>query len=172
MIGDRRIFFGESLQRSNLCASHRRRRWLTRAGHARPLGGASPLPNLTEVKGSLGLAQGLTRGPRVSLCRQRSPLATRDEANEFGADRASTTGGSSPQQVSPGVDSDTRASDSRREGPVFDPTNKGSIASGEAGKSVSERNTRYALEQVDVPPPQRAKSSPRADPSAAPVGNY
>ncbi len=29
MIGDRRIFLCEPLQRSNLCASHRQRRWLT-----------------------------------------------------------------------------------------------------------------------------------------------
>ena len=29
MIGDRRIVFAQPLQRSNLCASHRQRRWLT-----------------------------------------------------------------------------------------------------------------------------------------------
>ena len=29
MIGDRLIFFAQPLQRSNLCASHRQRRWLT-----------------------------------------------------------------------------------------------------------------------------------------------
>ena len=29
MIGDRRIFVAQPLQRSNLCASHRQRRWLT-----------------------------------------------------------------------------------------------------------------------------------------------
>ena len=29
MIGDRRIVFAQPLQRSNLCASHRLRRWLT-----------------------------------------------------------------------------------------------------------------------------------------------
>ena len=39
MIGDRLIFFAQPLQRSNLCASHRQRRWLTCLSHGLPKGG-------------------------------------------------------------------------------------------------------------------------------------
>ena len=36
MIGDRLIFFAQPLQRSNLCASHRQRRWLTYLSYMEP----------------------------------------------------------------------------------------------------------------------------------------
>ena len=42
----------------------------------------------------------------------------------------------------PALNIDTRASDSRCEGTVFDPTNTGSITRGKSGNTLSERDTR------------------------------
>ena len=53
MFGDRLIFFAQPLQRSNLCASHRQRRWLTYLSYAVGHGLASSDcgPELVRVGG-------------------------------------------------------------------------------------------------------------------------
>ena len=66
MIGDRRIVFAQPLQRSNLCASHRQRRWLTYLKRVSPPEAVADLFEISYRPLRGRFDEGPSKGPAVS----------------------------------------------------------------------------------------------------------